>query len=158
MQFGFYSSTHHPAVNQAVGDFVSDLIWDEPGQFENFCTMAVADEDQLVAGVVYHNYQPRSQTIEISSASKRRKWMSRAVIREAIDMPFTVLGCQAVLARHSEDAKHIRHIWNALGAEEYIIPRLRGRNEPAECVAVLTQEAWQTSPFNKTSEKCNGEA
>lgn len=134
---------------------MSFLIFGEVGQFENYCTIAVGDE-ALVAGVVYHNYQPRSGTIEISCAATRRKWMSRELIKQAISLPFELFSCQAVLARHSEDNKSARHFWNSLGAEEYIIPRLRGRDEPPECVAVLTQEAWAESPFSKVKETCRG--
>lgn len=152
MQFGFYSETYQPAVNQAVGDFVSRLVFDEDGQFSRFCTMAVADDRQLVAGVVYHNYQPLDGVVEVSCASIHRKWMSRDIIRTAISMPFEALGCQAVFARHSEANKEARRFWKALGASEHVIPRLRGRDEPAECVAVLPQEVWAESRFAKVKE------
>lgn len=156
MQFGFYSNKHLPAVNQAVGDFVSRLIFGEEGQFEKFCTIAVADDNQLVAGVVYHNYQPDSGVVEVSCASLHRKWMSRDLIREAMSLPFDLLGCQSIFARHSEANKPARRFWERLGADEYVIPRLRGRDEPAECVAVLTQEAWRDSPYYAAKEACHG--
>lgn len=149
MQFGFYSETYQPAVNQAVGDFVSRLIWNEEGRFTRFCTMAVADEKQLVAGVVFHGWMPESATMEISCASLHRKWMSRDIIRAAISMPFDIMKCQAVYAHHSEDNREARHFWKALGAKEYVIPRLRGR-DTAEVLAVLSDEDWAASRFNKT--------
>lgn len=155
MQYGFYSRTHHPAVNQAVGDFVSDLIWGEPDRFSRFCTMAVADDNQLVGGVVFHGWMPESQTVEISCASLHRKWMTRDIITAAISMPFDVLGCQAIYAHHSEGNKQARHFWNALGASEHVIPNLRGRGK-AEVVAVLTAEQWAQSRFNKQKVTCNG--
>lgn len=131
-----------------VGDFVSGLIWGEGGQFERFATMAVTSNGQLQAGIVYHNYQYRERTVEISCGAVSRKWMSRKIIKEALDWAFDRLQVQAIIARHSEEAKHIRHIWTKLGAEEYRIPRLRGKNEPAEIVSVLTDDAWTSSPFN----------
>ena len=152
MQFQFYSENHLPEVNTSVGNFVSELIWGEPDMFGPFCSLAIADDRRLVAGVIYHNYQPHEGTIEISCASIIRKWMTRDVIVTAIDMPFKELDCQAIVARHSKDAKHIRHIWNALGAKEYEIPRLRGKDDPPEIVSVLTDDAWAVSKFNVTKE------
>lgn len=154
--FQFYSDTHLPQVNQAVGDFVSCQIWGEPDQFDRFCTLAVGDDSALIAAVVYHNYQPEAGTIEITCAAIKRRWMTREIIKAAFDMPFKILGCQAVLARHSIDNKEPRHIWQAIGAKEYIIPRLRGKDMPDEAIAVLTDDDWKASRFNQEVEvaKC----
>lgn len=152
--FQFYSETYLPQVNRAVADFVSRLIWGEPDNFGLCCTMAVGD-DELIAGVVYHNYQPDDGTIEISCASTKRHWMTRDVIQAAFDMPFRDLGCQAIVARHSVDNKAPRHIWTAMGAKEYIIPRLRGKYNPDEAIAVLTDDAWAVSRFNREAVSCS---
>lgn len=150
MQFQFYSETYLPQVNEAVGDFVSDLIWGDTNRFKKYCSLAVASESQLLAGVIYHNFQPDCGTIEVSCAARSPRWMTRDVIRAGISMPFDNLGCQTIFARHSEDNKNARHIWQSLGATEYVIPRLRGRHEPPEVIAVLTEEAWAASHYNTT--------
>lgn len=147
----FYSEQSLPEVNQAVGNFVSELIWGEPDKFGPFCSLAIANKYALVAGVIYHNYQPECGTIEISCAARNKRWMTRDIITKAMSMPFKQLGCQAILARHSVDNMNARHIWQSLGATEYIIPRLRGKNQPPEVVTVLTDDAWAQSKFNSSN-------
>lgn len=148
MQFQFYTESHLPQVNSAVADFVSQIIWGEPGRFTRFCTMAVADDRKLVGGVVYHGWQPETGALEVSAAALHPKWLTRDVIRAAITMPFEALGCQAIYAHHSEGNRPARRFWQRLGAAEHIIPRLRGR-DTAEVLAVLTDDAWAASRFNK---------
>lgn len=55
---------------------------------------------------------------------------------------FDQAGCQMLVARHSEHNATLRRMWNAVGANEYLIPRLRGRDE-AEAIATYTAEAWR---------------
>lgn len=146
----FFSNSHLPEVNDAVADFVSRRIWGRSGEFGPRCTMGVVDNGQLVAGVVYHNYYPKEGTIEVSAASDTRRWLTRDILRAFISMPFEKLGVQALIARHAETAQHLRRMWQKVGALEYTIPRLRGKDQPAECISVLTDDAWAASPFNRS--------
>lgn len=98
--------------------------------------------DPIVAGVVYHNYCPEAGVIELSAASVDRKWLTKDRLRQIYGYPFDQIGCQMVVARYSAENKRVRRIWTALGATEYVIPRLRGRDE-AEVIATLTVEAWR---------------
>lgn len=148
METAFFSESHLPEVNDAVADFVSRRIWGRSGEFGPRCTMAVADAGQLIAGVVYHNYYPEQGTIEVSAAAATKRWLTREVLRRFISMPFDVLGCQALIARHAEDRTDLRRMWCRVGAVEYVIPRLRGKDQPAEVVSVLTDDAWAASPFS----------
>lgn len=147
IQTALFSDSFEPQANAVVADFTSGLIWGEAGQFERYCTLGVFHDSSLVAGVIYHNYDERAGIVEMSAASHSRRWLNRAVLREMFGVAFDKLGCQAVIARHAEDRHHLRRMWKAVGAVEYVIPRLRGRNAPAEVVSVLTEEAWKSSPY-----------
>jgi RimJ/RimL family protein N-acetyltransferase len=105
------------------------------------CT-AIGFGSPLVAGIVYHNWNPEAATIELSAASTCRNWLTKERLRAIYGYPFDQLGCQMVVSRHSEHNARVRRIWTALGANEYTIPRLRGRHE-AEVIATLTEEAWR---------------
>ena len=109
-------------------------------------TIHVIDGDQIIAGLVFHNWQPEAKVIEISSVAVDPRWMQRGVMRQLMRYPFDELKCQMVVARISVKNIRARRLWKALGSKEYIIPRLRGRNE-GEAILTLTNEAWGKSKF-----------
>src|SRR3546814_16434483 len=79
--------------------------------------------------------------------------MTKDILRQFLSMPFTLLGCQTIVARHAEDRRALRRMWCSVGAVEYLIPRLRGRYGPCEGVSVLTDDAWISSPFMKEKQR-----
>jgi RimJ/RimL family protein N-acetyltransferase len=105
-------------------------------------TAFVVDENELVAGIVLHDWQPAYGVIEVSAAANTARWLTRPVVREIADYVFNQLECQALVIRTSERNSRARKMWRSLGAHEYVIPRLRGRDE-AEVIATLTVEAWR---------------
>jgi len=135
-------------------DFIIDWVerqilsngdkFDDGAQAMGFCD----NNRQLVAGIVYHNYSASAQTIEMSAYSSRRHWTTGQIVKLIFDYPFDQLGCRLVVARHSQNNKVARRIWNSLGAAEYIIPELRGAGE-AEAIAVLSRDTWEASKFKK---------
>lgn len=122
-----------------VAAFVADLLGFDRGF--GACK-AIGFGSPLVAGVVYHNWNPEAGVVEISAASTGRAWLNKANLAAIFDYPFEQIGCQLCIARISEKNATARRIWRALGATEYLIPRLRGRDE-AEIIATLTIEAWR---------------
>ncbi|WP_299830665.1 GNAT family N-acetyltransferase [uncultured Roseobacter sp.] len=122
-----------------------------PADFGNCQAMAVIDRDgRLAAGLIFNNWDEARGVIEISCAAVSPRWATRKVINTALSYCFDDARCQAVVARHDEENARARRLWAALGAEEYIIPRLRGR-EASEALAVLTDDAWAKSKFNEVS-------
>lgn len=110
--------------------------------------MGVASPDRLVAGVVFHNWCPESAVIELSCAADDRRWMTRRVMNAAFGYVFDGLGCQMAVARIHEANEAARKLWRGLGAQEFIIPRLRGK-DAAEVIYTLTREQWAASPFKR---------
>ena len=108
--------------------------------------MGVEHKGQVVAGVVFHNWSPEAGVIELSCAAENKRWMTRGVMRTALGYVFDLLECQSAVARTAETNITVRKLWKALGAQEYVIPRLRGVNE-AEAILVLPKEAWMDSKF-----------
>jgi RimJ/RimL family protein N-acetyltransferase len=129
--------------------WVAELIW--PGQkrdFGNCQGLAVVEGDQLIAGMIYHNWEPASGVVEISGASTTKRWLNRETLRVMFHIPFRDWECQAVVMRVSDHDKPLHRILKAYGFEHYRIPRLRGRDE-GENVFILTDDAWRTNRFNK---------
>ena len=132
--------------SETVAAFVAGLLPDFPRGFGPCSAIGVLDGDRLVAGLVYHNWQPEYGIMEMSCAAITRRWLTRPILRAIYEYPFDQVGCQMVAARVSEDATHLRRMWKALGANEYIIPRLRGR-AASEAILTLTDDAWRASKF-----------
>lgn len=126
--------------NAEVSALLQGLIPGCDRGFDAFTSIGFGDP--LVAGVIYHNWHPEAGVIELSAASRHRGWLNRKNLGVIFQYPFVTLDCQMCVARISEKNTRARRIWSALGATEYIIPRLRGENE-AEVIATLTREAWR---------------
>ena len=139
-----------PIWDDRATGWVAHKIWGEGSSFDNARGMAVVSKDAVVAGLVFHNWEPNAGVIEVSAAASDRRWLTRRVATEAMAYAFDGCGCQMVIARHSEQNRAARKIWVALGATETLIPRLYGRNENG-IVATLTQEAWRASKFNEVN-------
>lgn len=105
--------------------------------------LAITDGEKLRGGVVVHDWNPEAGTVEISGAALPGMQV-RSAAREVARLVFGVMGCQAVILRTAETNTAARRLARAMGGQENIIPRLRGR-AASEALIVITQEAWQSS-------------
>lgn len=138
----FHSTLHNPEANAQVGAFVSRVIWGDERGFSPFCTMAVADGDMLIAGVVYHNCDPDAGVIELSAGAVTKRWMRPHVIRMMFNIPFSLLGCQMCLHRVKASNLTMVSQMRRFGHKEFVVPRGAGRNEDMH-VFTLTDDDWR---------------
>jgi RimJ/RimL family protein N-acetyltransferase len=130
--------------DKLVCNFVADLL---ETSFGDAAGVGFLDgTGTLVAGVVYHNHDPEAAVVEMSAASLHRRWGTREALRFIYKVPFEYLDCQMVVGRTDEDNPIPMHIWRALGADEFFIPRLRGRGK-GQFISTLTVEQWRASKF-----------
>lgn len=138
----YFGPRSYPEENAAVEALVSSLIWGAPGQIRNYCSMGVFDDDgTLVAGTIYHNWNPESGVIELSSASTTPRWLTRRVIAAMFGLPFDRFGARMVALRVSEHNDRMRGIARRFGFHEAVIPDLRGPGED-ECIYTLSSDGW----------------
>ena len=137
-----------PFWDERVAQWVGARIWGRLDAFDNARAMGVLRGQELVAGLVFHNWEPEAGVIEVSAAAVDRRWLTRKVATTAMRYAFDGCGCQMVLARYSERNTPASKIWVALGSTEHSIPRLYGRSEGG-IIATLTDEAWRVSKFNE---------
>jgi len=130
-----------------VAEFVSRFIPPYDRGFGDCSAIGVIDaKGRLIAGCVYHNWQEEAQVVEMSCAAITKRWLTRSILREIFDYPFSRLGCQLIVFRIAPADYQLRRIFKALGTTEYLIPRLRGRDE-AELILTLTDDAWNNGKF-----------
>ena len=136
----------------AVGDFVAQLIprCRERGFGASAKAIGVMDDEgHLIAGLVYHNYDPASEIIEMSGAAlPGRPWLTRDTIRRIYQYPFLQCGCQMIVQRNSaNDERLLRQL--AVYDYTFIkVPRMLGRDEDG-VLCCLTYEAWAANRFNQ---------
>lgn len=137
-----------PFFDVRVADWVAARIPGCERGFGKCQALGVAHDGRVVGGMVFHNWSPEFGTIEISAAADDPRWLTREVINMALDYVFDGAGCQMVMAQQDPENKRAVRLWKALGAQEYIIPRLRGRNN-AGSIVTLTDDAWARSKFKR---------
>ena len=139
--------------SQTVAAFIAKLI---PGCERGFgpCQAigVLNDAGELVGGWVYYDYDPEAGVIQVSGAATDKRWLTRPVLKALFAYPWDDLGCQMIVTRQSVHNKAPRRMWGQAGGVEYIIPRLRGRNED-ECLICVTDDAWKAS---KVGRLCRG--
>ena len=112
------------------------------------CVALRVFREDTIGVVVYHDYNPEAGVICMSAAGGDG-WLTRPVLRAMHGYVFDDAGCQMAVLQTSEHNKIMRRIALAFGYREYVIPRLRGRNE-AECLLTLTDDDWRASRFNRS--------
>lgn len=123
--------------------FVSELVGCR-ADFGNCRTAAVVRDGEVIAGVVFHNWSPESEVIEVSAGATSPRWATRETLQGLFGYVFSV--AQTCVARIHEDNERARRLWRSFGAQEYLLPRLRGRKS-SEAVLLLTDDAWADSKY-----------
>ncbi len=135
-------------LNEALANFVAHVT-DLPRGFGECKAMGVVDaKGGLIAGVVFHNWNPEAGTIEVSAGAVSKRWITREVVRAISQYAFIEAGCQMLVARFSENNKALRRMFEVAGGTVFVIPRMRGRHE-AECLMTLTDDAWVSSKIGR---------
>ena len=138
--------------DEMVAQFVASLIPHLHGRGLPQASKAfgvVDEQGHLIAGMVYHEYQPEAGTIEMSGAAlPGRQWLSRETIRRMYTYPFNQLGCQMVIMRVRADDLQLLRQLKALNYSFTVLPRLLGRDKDA-VICLLTYEDWIASKFQK---------
>lgn len=133
-----------------VADFVAQRIPHcRRGFNANAKAIGIIDDGNLIAGLVYHNYDPEAEIIEISGAALPGKyWMTRGTIARMYGYPFLQLNCQMVVNRvRADDERQL----SMLARYDYAfikVPRMFGRHDDG-VLCLLTYEDWINNRFNK---------
>jgi len=136
--------------DETVAQFVAQLIPHcRRGFGANAKAIGIIDEEgKLIAGLVYHNFDPEAGIIEVSGASTTARWLTRGTIARFYQYPFLQCNCQMLIQRTPADNTRLLR---QLAAYDYTfikIPRLFGRDRDG-VVCCLTYEDWAGNRFNK---------
>lgn len=132
---------------QEVERFVASLVPNCPEGFGNCQAVGVIDnDDKLVAGWVWHDWNPAAEIMEFSGASTTPLWMTRKILHQLFHYAFELVGCQMIVTRNSETNTRLHRQLKRFGFDRIDIPRLFGRSENG-VVWTLTEEQWKAGGF-----------
>lgn len=103
--------------------------------------MAVVENGKPIAGVVFHDYKPASQTIQYSGAAVSRRWLAGATLHEMFSHMFDGIGCQMVTTGNAASNTGLHRILERLGHKKHVIERGWGRHMDL-FLWTLTREQW----------------
>lgn len=102
----------------------------------------------LIAGMVYHNWDPEAEIIEMSGAAIPGKyWLTPETLRRLYGYPFEQLGCQMVVMRVVAENERLLSILARFNYAFVGVPRMFGRARDG-VLCLLTREAWEQNQFN----------
>jgi RimJ/RimL family protein N-acetyltransferase len=117
--------------------------------FDHSKAIGVMDDDRLIAGIIYHNWEPEAGIIEISTAALPGSgWYTRETMAVMYQYPFHDLSLQMVIGRVKASDEALLRIMATIGYAFVLIPRFFGRHEDG-VIATLTYEDWSTNKFNR---------
>jgi hypothetical protein len=104
-------------------------------------------DNELIAGIVYFNYNPEAGTIEMSiEALPKQNWLTRTTLAVMFQYPFLHCGCQMLMTRTAAYSEHVLRMLAAMNFMLIRIPRAGGRTEDG-VLGLLTYEDWINSKF-----------
>ena len=117
---------------------------------KNLRAIGIIDErNELIAGIVYFNYNPEAGTIEMSvEALPKQRWLTPTTLAVMFQYPFIHCGCQMLITKTMARSTHVLRMLAAMNFALILHPRAGGRYEDG-VVAQLTYEDWLDSKFCK---------
>jgi len=141
-----YAYASHDLVAQWVAEHIPHC---ERG-FANCKAIGVLDGDgRIVAGAVYHNWEPEFGLIEMSVAALPGSgWYTRETMARMYQYPFLDIGCQMIVLRLKASDIGLQRMLAVTGYTLTRIARFFGRGEDG-VIATLTYEDWADNKFNR---------
>lgn len=107
----------------------------------------INDDNELIAGIVYFNYNPDAGTIEMSiEALPKQNWLTRSTLAIMFQYPFLHCRCQMLMTKTAAYSEHVLRMLAAMNFKLILVPRSGGRNEDG-VLGLLTYEDWVNGKF-----------
>lgn len=126
------------------------------GTFGASTALGVMDKGRLIAGIVYHDYQPAFKTIQVSCAAESPRWAMRGIMAEILDYPFRQLGINRIVSITAGDDDRTRRFLEGIGMTLEGLGVEGFGDKDAASYRLLKRE-WEVGRFHK-KESGHGQA
>lgn len=103
--------------------------------------VGLALNDELIGGVVYHDYRPSCKDIQMSIAATTARWATPGTVRWLLAFPFFQYGCQRVTALVPRKNKRSRRFNEGIGFKLEGVVRRGFGNDDCMIYGMLKTEA-----------------
>jgi hypothetical protein len=136
--------------DEVVARFVAQMIPSCRERGFGACkAIGVVDTGSLIAGIVYHHWDPDAGVIEISAAALPNSgWLSRETLKRMYQYPFLEVGCQMVMQRIPAEDLRQQRMMAAYNFMLIKVPRMLGRDKDG-VLGLLTYEDWADNKINR---------
>lgn len=150
LNINFHDATIQPRMHEQACAFVARGIGNNTG-FGPCASMGVSRDGNLLGAVIFHDWQPDRETVEMSVHGEKG-WISRRVVNAAMSYIFDGLNCQMVVGQAASTNAAALALDRRIFANEVVIPRLMGRNTDGHIFS-LTHEQWLSHRLYTPPEK-----
>src|SRR5215467_4856004 len=130
--------------DEEVSAFVAHMIPSMHGRGFGECKTigVVRDDGEMIAGIVYHNWNPQAGVIEMSAAAiPGSRWFTRRTADVMYEYPFVQLDCQMIMQLTPADDERLLGQLARGGYMFVLVPRLLGRDQDG-VLCLFTREMW----------------
>lgn len=131
-----------------VASMVSQQIFGESAGFERYSTMGIVRGERLIGGVVFHDWQEKYGTVQISAAGMHGRWLTRPVINAVFHFVFDLLGAKVANANSPADNPPSVTMNRGIFANEAVVQHMFGPGVSGH-VFTMTEIEWRNSRLYK---------
>lgn len=137
--------------DQAVIEWVRQRI-PHASQFHLAKGIGLAEDDRIIAGVVYHNYLEQYGNIEISMAADSPRWATPEALAVFLGYPFRQLRCRRVTTCTPASNKRALRFNYGIGFQkEGMIRQGYGKEDMIICGLVYSEAKKWLKPIKRAS-------
>lgn len=118
------------------------------GSFGPNTALGVMNKGKLIAGVVYHDWQPAFRTIQVSCAAESPRWAMRGIMAEILEYPYRQLGVNRIVSITAGDDERTRRFLEGIGMTLEGVG-VEGFGEKDAAFYRLLKREWEVGRFHK---------
>ena len=127
---------HDELVTKLVVDRIKDLH-----RLDRYVAIGVINGSNLIAGVVYHDYQPESRNIQMSMAAISPMWAKKETIGKLLQYPFDQLNCFKIFLNIGIDnVKALKTMKHIGFIQEAILQHVHGKDQHCAILGMLKSD------------------
>lgn len=140
-----------PSLTPIIGRWVSERTTStgEIGFDGAYNAIGVVKDNEIIAGFVYHDWNPTYQTIQMTLAAHTPRWGTRRIIEGLLHYPFVELGVQRITVLINENNHPSLRLAEGVGFKrEAVLERAAGIYGNIVVLRLFISE-WRDGKFSR---------